>query len=374
MEGSLFSEIASHNSISKVVVDSVLAADEEKRGGGNGIDDKVPDYRGVRMRSWGKWVSEIREPRKKSRIWLGTFPTPEMAACAHDVAALAIKGNSAYLNFPKLVHELPRPISSLPQDIREAAVTAAYATFDNRKRSREEGIDWSPSESPTLSPSTTTTTTTTTTTRSNNTEESSVVDDNGMFLNLPDLFHGVGNALERFWGTSSLRVEFNMGELLQGDPFLRKDEISPSLVEFPTLHSPSASTNLESLTKCTTSTISDEDMFSDLPDIFLKKFCPSLRDGFGFESLFHKFFYVKRKSNQSYFLHLTLQHQIIHKNHQLLRPPAAMMTNYLTYQISSLTLLCHTRVSKKYPDHAIRAFSYSHLNSICRQFSSGIKP
>ncbi|XAR57776.1 hypothetical protein NMG60_11026033 [Bertholletia excelsa] len=52
-------------------------------------------YKGIRMRKWGKWVAEIREPNKRTRIWLGSYSTPVAAARAYDTAVYYLRDQAA---------------------------------------------------------------------------------------------------------------------------------------------------------------------------------------------------------------------------------------------------------------------------------------
>ncbi|GMJ07569.1 hypothetical protein like AT1G74930 [Hibiscus trionum] len=89
------------------------------------VDINSSKYKGVRKRKWGRWVSEIRLPNSRERIWLGSYDSAEKAARAFDAALFCLRGRDAKFNFPENPPDIAGGRSLSTSEIQAAAARFA---------------------------------------------------------------------------------------------------------------------------------------------------------------------------------------------------------------------------------------------------------
>ncbi|KAI3849312.1 hypothetical protein MKX03_003364 [Papaver bracteatum] len=94
-------------------------------------------YKGITKRKWGKWVSEIRLPKSRERIWLGSHDTPKKAARAFDAALFCLRGQGANFNFP----DNPPNIQGVSSQMTRAKIKEVAAKYANEEEEENEAED-----------------------------------------------------------------------------------------------------------------------------------------------------------------------------------------------------------------------------------------
>jgi len=101
------------------------------------------------MRKWGKWISEVRIPNSRAKIWLGSYDTAEQAARAFDAAIYCLRGpNATKFNFPDSLPAIPSASSLSRQQIQLAAAKYARGQIPSTWKTNDSALAAKPSTPP----------------------------------------------------------------------------------------------------------------------------------------------------------------------------------------------------------------------------------